>query len=835
MIKYIKLILSGFKLLTLNNIHYFEINPREKAQLILGPNGSGKTSLLKEFSPLPPSEMSNEFLKGGYKEIHIQKDDDVYVLKSVYDGKVSHSITKNDGDNLNPGGTISVQRKLIEQIFNYTDEIHEIITSDLTFTSMKANQRRYWLTKLSNTSFEYAISTFNKLKDKQNDTSSTIRTLKKRLVQETEKIVDIDFQKKLETEIEQTHKALSMMLELRRPVDETKETLDVKRKDLYNEIATVSTNLINVLRFNPGIAATSVDSLDSFITEIKSDIKAKQLLSQDYCKKIEQIDESIAIVEKTKGSSIQDLTSKILRHQMKQSEIVNLYKFEFDDNVTASSLTDAISSVEEALGLLSVSLVPNPDRFLGRDRWQQLTIDIKLNTQRREALQKRLETLQATKTHQEVHRDTPAIECPKCAHKWHLGYNEDTYNKIVDTIENIAKDLEQNKIQKEELDSSMYTLEKYFNEFRCYMRLTRSWPILDPLWKKIDALDLLFNNPIGLTDIVNEFKQDALLKKEYDTLSKDIEDTKALIVLAEQVGGRDYDKLVQERQELESKLYSNGLEVTQLSTKLKSMEIYRKDRISVDNLKSTVEQLLEIKDKLYLDTQESIRRELFNECIRNIQSSLSRKELAISEIRGQRSIIGDIENQIDLLTKDEVALKLLVKELSPTEGLIAEGMYGFIRKFVKTMNVFIGKVWSYPMVIEACGLDPDSNSVELDYKFPAHINGEDLRPSDVSKCSKGQREIIDLSFVVLFMKQMGLGSNPILLDEFAANLDHGHRLAAINIVKSLIEQHTFSQLFMVNHYDGIYGAFTNAQFTVLSEDNIILPKDCVYNKHVNIR
>ena len=69
--KYTKLILFRCVRLRLKNIEYFEMNPSEPVQLILGTNGSGKSSIMMELSPLP-SEAS-DYRDGGYKEIHIEQ------------------------------------------------------------------------------------------------------------------------------------------------------------------------------------------------------------------------------------------------------------------------------------------------------------------------------------------------------------------------------------------------------------------------------------------------------------------------------------------------------------------------------------------------------------------------------------------------------------------------------------------------------------------------------------------------------------------------------------------------------------------------------------------
>ena len=64
--------LKGFKRFALNNINYFKYSPHERHQLILGTNGSGKSSLLGEMSPLPADPRN--YTKDGYKKIEIERD-----------------------------------------------------------------------------------------------------------------------------------------------------------------------------------------------------------------------------------------------------------------------------------------------------------------------------------------------------------------------------------------------------------------------------------------------------------------------------------------------------------------------------------------------------------------------------------------------------------------------------------------------------------------------------------------------------------------------------------------------------------------------------------------
>ena len=76
----IELVLFNYKRFSLNNIKEFTYRPQMKAQLILGTNGSGKSSLLSELSPLP--SRSKDFFDDGYKLIKIEHRGNLYILKS---------------------------------------------------------------------------------------------------------------------------------------------------------------------------------------------------------------------------------------------------------------------------------------------------------------------------------------------------------------------------------------------------------------------------------------------------------------------------------------------------------------------------------------------------------------------------------------------------------------------------------------------------------------------------------------------------------------------------------------------------------------------------------
>jgi DNA repair exonuclease SbcCD ATPase subunit len=152
--------------------------------------------------------------------------------------------------------------------------------------------------------------------------------------------------------------------------------------------------------------------------------------------------------------------------------------------------------------------------------------------------------------------------------------------------------------------------------------------------------------------------------------------------------------------------------------------------------------------------------------------------------------------------------------------------------FISQMNTFIEQVWSYPMTIMSCDIQ-DNESLDLDYKFPVRKYSDDDKSPDVSKCSNGMKEIINLSFKITAMKYLNLLHTPLYLDEFGSAMDNGHKNEVISLIKAFNEQKTFSQMFIVSHDVTQYNSLPNSEVCVLCDTNIITPQK--YNEHVTMK
>jgi hypothetical protein len=112
------------------------------------------------------------------------------------------------------------------------------------------------------------------------------------------------------------------------------------------------------------------------------------------------------------------------------------------------------------------------------------------------------------------------------------------------------------------------------------------------------------------------------------------------------------------------------------------------------------------------------------------------------------------------------------------------------------------------------------------------VKSDEHTPPDISKGSAAQVEVVDFAFMIVSMLYCRLEEYPIYLDELGHSFDEQHRINVMNFVKELMEVGKFSQMFLISHYAGSYGSFTQAETLVMDSTNIVVPEP--YNQHVTM-
>lgn len=828
--EYLELETKGYKRFALNNIEYFKLKPNLPIQLILGTNGSGKSSLLNLLSPLPAD--AKNFRKGGSLSIKIRYKDSIYKLVSDFTDGSKFYFYKDD-ENLNTGRTISVQRELVREHFNYTEEIHKLRLGKIRFTKMSPNERRYWLTKFSDTDFTYPIQVFNKLKENHRDVTGALKLTKQRLVVETSKLLSEKELDNVREDITEYEKLIEFL-----QANRNNKTSILSEQELNEEINRLESFLNN---FKKGFSKLSSygdlnllndDQIDTEIIELEKQLaiiedKYKQCLSE-----FESISDKVNLLKHNKDKDIETLVEQknILLQELQDANRAKVIKsLELED---PESCLRILNNIYNDLSTTLLNLPTNPDK-----KYSKLSLETNQNKLREikektEIVSKLLSENLRISEKQIAALNSENISCPSCFHEWKLGYEEKVHAESLEKLSSLQENIDELTSLKQEAEDNITEILDYFEKYRQFNYFVNSFPILKDLWSYLLEDESIFINPSSLNSKLITFSIDLELnvkennlKQKIDSLTKDIQTVNTL-------NSDGTKELLEHSLKLEKLLGNSTSDIVRFKSSiddLRAFKILKNNLLILSNkLEITINNVRSKTD----DVKENLTQQFIYSVLRESQIQLGNKQKILSEINILQSLITDLKNQIHILEQKENSLKILINELSPTDGLIAEGMLGFIKKFTSKCNSVISDIWSYPLIIKPCGVNSEESGVDLDYRFPFTIkdNNEDI--PDIADASTAQGDIIDLAFVICAMERLGLGDAPIMLDEFGASFDAVHRDNAIDVVKALVDIKPFSQLFMVNHYESSYGAMTNAEVCVLCSSNIIIPSGVNYNEHV---
>jgi hypothetical protein len=813
--KILQLRLYGYKRLLLNNITQVEYNPSEKMQLIIGTNGSGKSSLLKELTPLPA--IRNEYTPDGYKVITIEHNGKIYTLSSRFGVGHSHSLVVDDSE-LNTGGTFNVQKELVYQIFGITFDIHELLLSSSNFTSFSPLERRKWFTLLSDTDYEFALVTYQKVKDKLRDTSGAIKMAKARLVtHESRRLGDVEILS-IKEDIQKQYKVIEDLLTLKTPMLKYNDQLYSDKKTIDQNLNIVSKSLLKLIRAyivtdNNNIssdrvkAETQIDYLEqenSKLQKLYSEIDYTiSKLQENNIQEVEDIDKAISVIVK----GLESVTSK-LRFHWTISDV--------------QSFKQALESNEELLTYLFNMFPINTDKKYSKERYTNIVNDLNKGNALIRSLNEDLSITEAdikTLEHMKSHNQ---IDCPECHHKWIIGYDEHKYQQRLSRQSKLIEEIEFNKSVVVVLEKELEDVRSYMELYRTYLNIVQNWKVLAPLIEILNDQNVILAKPqYGIT-IILQCKQEIILMEEIHKLEAELKEYELLKSLTLSNKEVNIATLLSQRDQYSQSLHTNISNIQKLNSRIAILKSNESILEKVEEYKKTIYQLLLNNSDVSKQLLNNLETNIVNELISQMKMELVIKENALNDaITIQQSII-EIQSQIKDMVDEEESLTSLLKVLSPTDGLIGESIMGFIEVFITQINNIIAQIWSYPMEVLSCNIDSENTS-ELTYRFPVRIKEQEPPSPDVKKVSGGMGEMIDLAFKIVAMKYLGLSQYPLYMDEFGRTFDNYHRQSAMNIITTLLAQSDFTQLFLISHHESNYGSLRNTDINIMCENNIILP------------
>ena len=814
----------GFHRFVLTQTRELKAEFTQPLQVIIGTNGSGKSSILELLTA--DAAISSYFQKdvagAGLKKTIIHHGHE-YTLAARFDGQQRHYLAK-DGVVLNDWGTQPIQKELVKQEFGLTPVLVSLLQGKEKFTRMSPIMRKEWFIRLCDANYEYAMRVYNRFRELLRDAEGALKNAKKKLAAEQAGVLKPDEEKALIKEVSDFHALVEGLLEIRIPVE--RDPTDVM-DDIYQltrQINEASDKLTSYHKATSKTGKWSEAQADAVLTRLRTDMSVSSALLQTSAQEHQDNAAKIDILQKAEAKTLDALRAE-------QDELVVQIQ-----SLVGSLLVPTLSqplaalsqweTVKDSLVDVLSNICANADRRYSsatqaRAEEQQLKLQQKIKQLSEESVKLRVQL-----EHLVQHKDQPNITCPQCDHRFSSQYDAAQHAALQQQLTLIEQAYQAAQTQLGDVQTFLAECADFAQYYRQYSRMVSSSGALESYWRDVFYNDAVYTSPAQLVYRIYEVSDDIASQIKVAELKAQLEAKMELIAKLSRLDTADLTVLQQRQEVLQESINKHTNRLSRLSNRIKHYQGIKQQAKSIAQLLEAAQSASAQLQTRKTEHLEASRRVTFNAFLREMQSLLARKVSALQDNQKTQTVIQALERSIVDLNEEILAYSALVDSLCPNKGLIAQGLYGFLENFISDMNATIAAVWTYELRL---GLPSVEDGVELNYRFPMTINGE-KGPKDAGLCSEGQCDIIDFAFTFTARKYLGLQDYPLIIDELGRTFDAAHKDNLAMFLKRLIEE-TSVQIFMVSHDFRAYSSMP-AEYLVLSKDNVLLP--AIFNRHVVI-
>ena len=811
--------------LELSGIKNLKITPETSITAIIGSNGSGKSSLLHYLSPLPADKA--DFTKTGYKKIVLEKEGVKYILTSDFKDNKHSFVIEATGEELNVGGTQTMQNQLVQDYFNYNKNIHQLLTGKERFTLMSPAKRKEWFTLLCDTDYSYGLKVFGKAKDKQRDAQGAIKRMRQQIISLTndQEEDQSDIPNNI-LQLEEKIDTLRTIAPFKKEYSDPQFEFNLKEKIKHTTIEIKDSNQDLKLSKKKVLNRwMTEDTLEDLVSRKENLYEKLVKLKQQYASKVEEYTETenrLANMKLSTEEEFKEIRNK--RDELKQEiqeiiktdeSILNIDNALFqektyqDNRNTIDTTLMALFNIQSPH--LSSQLVEETETLLNGKK--QLLSE---SSFRLVKINERLETFKEKEKEAKVF-------CPNCHHQFHPGLEPEKYNRLKEILENETNVNVKLTEEVNELNDKLNQLNEDMNLVRQFSQLCKAYSeLLGEIGTEVLKQKYYLSQPNYAQVKLQDRMYKVSLKIKVDRLQEQVNELEKQLNSISSVDEKYYNETKEHLSKLET--LSNALheEIQENLVIYKDILKAIEDITQFQKHQESLSNQLETYNALELELAEYLLYKSANSIITTYREDVYRLSKKQSEIESKRQTIQLLEKQVDTLSNELKVWDAVLDALNPTDGLIAEGLLGYIKIFLARMNGLIASIWTYPLIIHPSKMSEESET-ELSYRFPMTVGISDKPKNDVNQGSDGICEVIDLAFRMVAMKALGLKGYPLYLDEFGRTFDNKHRENALRLVERLSEEFIEDQIFMVSHSFMEYSVLNDVAFCVLSEDNIVLP------------
>ena len=793
--------IRGYKRFDLNpELHHFNYEAIQKVQIVIGTNSSGKSSFVSLFTMFPIDHA--ELKEDGFVNIVCEKDKHIYELTVSKNGdKGSYSFLK-DGEELNKLHRITVQKTLVAKVFGMTQALHSLLVGEVEFTTMTPNQRRKWIVDLSSMDYDYILGVYTDVRDKITYYKGVLKHNNKRIVAEV-KILDEMDTKHLKSRSSEIHKELDELLEKKntapRTLEESKKLLKSTPKEI-NSSNTKSKRYMRSLNLHLGKLSITRDSIVESLGEARGAVVTNSVALEDLKSEMGEMDSKHPTLG---GVKAKGLTKKLVRLKAKKQKVVKKMYHTADPEALLIKLVTLRPSITETILLMDTNV-----KYSDKGLAELEEVIESARGEYRQATQCVNSALKPVAVLDNAFR-TPLINCPDCNAEFKANYDKDKHDKCKEALEVATGKVDNLKSKGSELTAQLTEYKEQLRLLKHLKGILVSQPLLFPVWKavgkEVSAL------PSTIEDFILNW---GILIKNNKTNSKIVEIEKEVTVFNDigddlkALQSKRMEKLLTKRSELIR--FGNGL-LTRVSTldkaRAASVKLEEEDR---------ARDKLQLKLDKYLEDHETIRSQS------SLSTEINKLKIELSQIEAKltaRSInLGILEGLREVARVNTALLveaKDLYESLSPVNGFIAHTLLGFLTAFIDNLNLRIKDIWAYPLSIQV------PKDEELTFRFKLHVDGGDPK-SDIIKGSSAIKQIINMSFILAVMDNVGLSDHPILLDEIGGPMDTQHSINVYKYIMNTLVKNGNNQVFIISHDPEMYSVFddTNSDYFILDKRNI---------------
>lgn len=768
----------------------FEYYFTSKLVMIVGVNGSGKSSMINELTPLPASK--DNFNKNGYKEIHIQKDNSLYKLISDFTNGSHFSFLVNDVE-LNASANISTQRDLVFQHFLLTPNIHDILIGHETFTGMSLLSRKKLFNSITHLNIDTILSNYNTLKEDLKNNEYALKSQLQLYTVEEQKLADPTHQQNLLIKQQETRQYIDTLLDIRSFISKHIEPINID--NAYLQFQTLQNKLKSLRdKYYIYITSHSARDLQLYLSEYKhtkSIIEYK--LTQNYTT-LESKQEQLKVLELNKQHNLQSLLTQRDLTQQTLTKILSSLSILPKTTRDLIPLKTNLYKLEASLPEILRSISTNQDKQYTKDRYNQ-TLSLK-----KEALDKISSILQLEGQYQKELEHTLShknnkTKCPSCSYEWSLIYSTDK----VSSIQNKLTDLQTDKYNLQQsillLDKTIEEITTYFTYYRQYSTLkSYTQESLIDLWGVIDNTGYIYTNPTAILSILKTFNNELMALDEVIVLESTLKDFDRNIQALNDLKGTDMDSVLKEIMEVNTEVCELLLQKDDIDSHLRDLNVTMKVYEALEGISNSINKCREDISTTNLSFSLQSTIDCIDSELRSCKLTLIEVDKELNTYDNIKYTLSKYDLSMNDLKENIKVISLILDELSPKNGIIAKSVSSFLNVIINGINSVLDSVWEYKMNLSVIDVEDDA----LNYKFKMLIEDK-LEVNDISLASAGMQKAINISFVFMLYKLLGLNGYPLFLDEFTTNLDKVHKQKLESLLNDISKTDRFSQIFFISH------------------------------------